>query len=338
MNLNSNPRIGINGFGRIGFCALRLCVKKGIPVVAINASRTAGELAHLFKYDTTHGTFDGTVEYQGDDELFINGSLIKITHERDPKAIPWKELEVEYVIECTGAFLTKEKAKAHLIAGAKKVILSAPPKDDTPMFVMGVNEEKYSPDMDIVSNASCTTNCLAPLARIIEDNFGIESGLMTTVHAMTSKQNTVDGFNAKDRRIARAGSNIIPSTTGAAKAVGKVIPELQGKLTGISMRVPVIDGSVVDLSAILKTPTDYSSICEVIREASQTSMKGIVSYVTEPLVSCDFIGATCTCNFDAEAGLAITPTFVKLIAWYDNEMGYTNQLINLVRYMHFCEF
>ena len=333
MNFNSNPRIGINGFGRIGFCVLRLCAKMGIPVVAINASRTAEELAYLFKYDTIHGTFNGTIEY-GEDELFINGSRIKITHERDPKAIPWKDLEVEFVIECTGKFLTKETANAHLIAGAKKVILSAPPKDDTPMFVVGVNEDKYDPCMDIVSNASCTTNCLAPLAKIINDNFGIESGLMTTVHAMTSKQNTVDGYNAKDRRIARAGSNIIPSTTGAAKAVGKVIPDLKGKLTGISMRVPVLDGSVVDLSVNLKRPADYESICKTVLEASETYMKGVVSYCTDARVSSDFIGNLCTCNFDVDAGIAISPTFVKLIAWYDNEMAYTNQLLKLVQHMY----
>ena len=333
MSFNPTPRIGINGFGRIGFCALRLCVQKGLPVVAINASRTAEQIGRLFMHDTIHHTFDGDVRWEGDDDLFVNGSHIKITHKRDPLEIPWKELEVEFVIECTGQFLTKDKANAHLIAGAKKVVLSAPPKDDTPMFVMGVNEETYSPSMNIVSNASCTTNCLAPLAKIVHDKFGIESGLMTTVHALTSKQGTVDGFNAKDRRIGRSGNNIIPTTTGAAKAVGKVIPELNGKLTGISMRVPVLDGSVVDLSVNLKTPTDYDSICSAIREASQTDMKGIVSYVTDPLVSCDFIGNLCTCNFDAAAGLAITPTFVKLIAWYDNEMAYTNQMLNLVQYM-----
>ena len=337
MNINSAPRIGINGFGRIGFCALRLCVQKGFPVVAINASRTAEQIGRLFLHDTVHRSFDGTVTWDGDDDLFVNGSHIKITHERDPKEIPWKELEVEFVIECTGQFLTTEKANAHLIAGAKKVIMSAPPKDNTPMFVMGVNEETYSPSMRIVSNASCTTNCLAPLAKIVNDSFGIESGLMTTVHAMTSKQNAIDGFNAKDRRIARSGDNIIPSTTGAAKAVGKVIPELKGKLTGISMRVPVLDGSVVDLSVNLKKAADYDSICSAIREASETTMKGIVSYITDPLVSCDFIGNICTCNFDADAGLAITPTFVKLIAWYDNEMAYTSQLLSLARYMYLLE-
>ena len=334
---NSSPRIGINGFGRIGFCALRLAVRKGIPVASINASRTAEEIACLFKRDSTHGAFDGVVEYEGEDDLFINGSHIKVTHDRDPEKIPWKELEAEFVIDCTGKFLTKELAKAHLVAGAKKVIMSAPPKDDTPMFVMGVNEETYSPSMDIVSNASCTTNCLAPLAKIVNDNFGIESGLMTTVHAMTSKQNTIDGFNAKDRRIARAGNNIIPSTTGAAKAVGKVIPELKGKLTGMSMRVPVIDGSVVDLSVNLKTPTSYEEICAAVKEASEKDMKGIVSYVTDELVSCDFIGNIVTCNFDAKAGIALSPTFVKLIAWYDNEMAYTNQLLDLARYMYFLE-
>ena len=335
MNFNSRPRISINGFGRIGFCTLRLCVEKGIPVVAINASRTAEDIAMLFKHDTTHGSFNGTVEWDGDDDLFINGSHIKITHERDPKEIPWKKLEAEFVVECTGKFLTKELASAHLAAGAKKVIISAPSKDDTPMFVMGVNEEKYSPDMDIVSNASCTTNCLAPLAKIVNDNFGIESGLMTTVHAMTSKQNPIDGFNAKDRRIARSGNNIIPSSTGAAKAVGKVIPDLKGKLTGMSMRVPVIDGSVVDLSVNLKNPADYETICQAVKTASENEMKGVVNYVTDELVSSDFIGNLVTCNFDVKAGIALSPTFVKLIAWYDNEMGYTNQLLSLATYMHY---
>ena len=334
MNFNSSPRIGINAFGRIGFCALRLCVEKGIPVAGINASRTAEDIAILFKRDTTHGTFAGTVEFEGDDDLFINGSHIRITHERDPEKIPWKELEAEFVVDCTGKFLTQDLAKAHLIAGAKKVIMSAPPKDDTPMFVMGVNEETYSTEMDIVSNASCTTNCLAPLAKIINDNFGIESGLMTTVHAMTSKQNVIDEFNKKDRRIGRSGNNIIPSTTGAAKAVGKVIPELKGKLTGMSMRVPVIDGSVVDLSVNLKTPASYEAICEAVKDASEKDLKGIVAYITDELVSSDFIGNLVTCNFDAKAGIALSPTFVKLIAWYDNEMGYTNQLLNLARYMY----
>lgn len=334
MNFNSSPRIGINGFGRIGLCALRLCVEKGIPVAAINASRTAEDIAILFRRDTTHGAFAGTVEFEGDDDLFVNGSHIKITHSRDPEQIPWKELEAEFVVDCTGAFLTKELAKAHLTAGARKVIMSAPPKDDTPMFVMGVNEKNYSPNMDIVSNASCTTNCLAPLAKIVNDTFGIESGLMTTIHAMTSKQKVIDEFNKKDRRIGRSANNIIPSTTGAAKAVGKVIPELKGKLTGMSMRVPVIDGSVVDLSVNLTTPASYEAICEAVRIASENEMKGIVNYITDELVSSDFIGNTVTCNFDVKAGIALSPTFVKLIAWYDNEMGYTSQLLDLARYMY----
>ena len=334
--MSNYPRIGINGFGRIGFCVLRLCTKLNLPVVAINASRTSEELAYLFKYDTVHGFFDGYVGAR-DDELIIKDNHIRLTHERDPEKIPWKDLGVDYVIECTGKFLTQETASAHLRAGAKKVILSAPPKDDTPMFVMGVNEETYSPTMDIVSNASCTTNCLAPLAMIINDNFGIESGLMTTVHAMTSKQNAVDGYSAKDPRIARAGSNIIPSTTGAAKSVGKVIPSLKGKLTGISMRVPVMNASVVDLSVNLEKETTYAEICATIKAASTGYMRGVVDYIEGPVVSSDFIGNICTCNFDATAGLAISPTFVKLIAWYDNEMAYTNQLLRLINYMRYVE-
>ena len=332
------PKIGINGFGRIGFCVLRLCIKLNLPIVAVNASRSAEEIAYLFKYDTVHGFFDGTVEW-ADDEIIINDyTHIRLTHERDPEKIPWKDLGVEYVVECTGKFLTQETASAHLRAGAKKVILSAPPKDDTPMFVMGVNDEVYDPKMDIVSNASCTTNCLAPLAMIINDAFGIEYGLMTTIHAMTSKQNTVDGYNAKDPRIARAGSNIIPSTTGAAKSVGKVIPELDGKLTGISMRVPVMDASVVDLSVILTHGTTYEDVCKAVKEASEGYMKDIVGYCDGPVVSSDFIGNLCTCNFDAGAGLAISPKFMKLVAWYDNEMAYVFQLIRLIRYMGYLDF
>lgn len=330
-------KIGINGFGRIGFCTLRLCVELGLPVVAINASRTAEDLAYIFKYDSVHGRFPGEV-YGNGDELVIefNNSrhTIRLSHERDPEKIPWKELGVEYVIECTGKFLTQETASAHLRAGAKKVILSAPAKDDTPMFVMGVNEASYDPEKHhVVSNASCTTNCLAPLAKVIHDNFGIESGLMTTVHAVTSKQQAVDNFYAKDFGIGRTLFNIIPSTTGAAKAVGKIIPELNGKLTGISMRVPVADVSIVDLTVNLKTSTTYDEICRVIKETSEGYMFGIVDYIDKPLVSSDFIGNVIPCNFDARAGVMITPTFVKLCAWYDNEMSYTYQMLHLYQYM-----
>ena len=339
MEFNSYPRIGINGFGRIGFCALRICVELGIPVVAINVRRNPKKVAQVFKYDSVHGKFKGKVE-PGENELIINDDMhVRLTRFDNPEDIPWKELGVEYVIDCTGKFLTLEKAMGHIKAGAKKVILSAPSKDPDPkaipMFVMGVNEDTYTSDMDIVSNASCTTNCLAPLAKVINDKFGIESGLMTTVHAMTSKQKCVDDHSDKeDDRTEREGHNIIPSTTGAAKAVGKVIPELAGKLTGISMRVPVEDGSVVDLTVNLKTATTYQEICEAVKEASETYMKGIIHYTEDDVVSSDCIGDFCPCTFDAKAGLMLTPTFAKLIAWYDNEMSYTYQLLSLIWYMN----
>ncbi len=335
--MSNYPKIGINGFGRIGFCTLRLCAELGLPVVAINARRTPKQLADLFKSDSVHGRFPHPVSYEDGLLKFDVGSSsykIQLTREGDPEKIPWKDLGVEYVFDTTGKFLTTEAASAHLRAGAKKVIISAPAKDDTPMFVFGVNEDTYDPDtQDIVSNASCTTNCLAPLAKIIHDNFGIEQGLMTTVHAVTSKQQPVDNFSEKDPNIARSLFNIIPSTTGAAKAVGKVIPELNGKLTGISMRVPVPDVSIVDLTVKLKTATSYEEICKVIQEASKDDMEGIVNYHEEPHVSSDFIGNVIPCNFDATAGVMLTPTFVKLCAWYDNEMSYTYQMIRLYQYM-----
>ena len=334
------PKIGINGFGRIGFCTLRLCCELGLPVVAINADRTAKQIARKFKNDSVHGRYPYPVRWDNDLALVeidtrTQHYVIKIYSERDPEKIPWKDSGVEYVFDTTGKFLTRDTASAHLRAGAKKVIISAPAKDDTPMFVVGVNESSYLDEQyDIVSNASCTTNCLAPLAKVIHDNFGIVSGLMTTVHSVTSKQQAVDKCSKKDEaRDDRDLSNIIPSTTGAAKAVGKIIPELNGKLTGISMRVPTSDVSIVDLTVNLATPTTYEEICRVIKEASQDDMFGIINYIDEPLVSSDFIGNVVPCNFDVGAGIMLTPTFVKLCAWYDNEMSYTYQMLMLYKYM-----
>jgi len=329
----ASARIGINGFGRIGFCSLRLAMERGLDVVALNASRTPKEIALLYTYDSTHGTTTDEVTYD-DNSITIGGTHhIVITSERDNSKIPWGELGVDYVIESTGKFLTYELAHPHIEAGAKKVVLSAPSKDpNISMYVYGVNHETYSGE-EILSAASCTTNCLAPLAKVVNDNFGIQSGLMNTIHAVTSKQPSVDGYNAKDPRIARAASSIIPSTTGAAIAVGKVLPELNGKLTGISTRVPVIDGSMVDLTVNLEKPSSYEEICEAIKKASQGEMKGIIKYIDDPLVSSDFIGEHTTCCFDATAGVALSENFVKLIAWYDNEYGYTNQLLNLLEHV-----
>ncbi len=286
----------------------------------------------MLKYDTIHGRFLGEVEGK-DNKLIINGKEIQVYNEMDPKNIPWGENGVEYVLECSGAFTTLEKAGAHIEAGAKKVIISAPSKD-APMFVMGVNNETYDPSMNIISNASCTTNCLAPLAKVINDNFGIKDGLMTTVHSITATQKTVDGSSKKDWRGGRAASyNIIPSSTGAAKAVGKVIPSLNGKLTGMSFRVPTIDVSVVDLTCNLAKPTTYEEICAAIKKATENEMKGIMEYVDEPVVSSDFIHDAHTSIFDAQAGIALTDTFVKLVAWYDNEWGYSNKLVDLAIYI-----
>ena len=327
-------KVGINGFGRIGKLAFQAALKKEeVEVVAINDPFLAADyMAYMTKYDTVHGRFEGAVTENGGN-LEVNGREVKVYNEMDPKNVPWGELGVEYVLECSGAFTTVEKAQAHLEGGAKKVIISAPSKD-APMFVMGVNHEDYTPDMNIVSNASCTTNCLAPLAKIINDNFGIKEGLMTTVHATTATQKTVDGASKKDWRGGRAAAaNIIPSTTGAAKAVGKVIPSLNGKLTGMAFRVPTVDVSVVDLTCNLERPTTYEEICEAVKRASENELKGIVEYVDEPLVSSDFTTDMHTSIFDAKAGIMLTDTFVKLVAWYDNERGYSNKLVDLVCYM-----
>ena len=327
-------KIGINGFGRIGTLSFQAALEKEeVEVVAINDPFIAADyMAYMTKYDSVHGKFDGTVE-ERNGNLVVNGKEIRVFNEMEPQNVPWGELGVEYVLECSGVFTTIEKAQAHINAGAKKVIISAPSKD-APMFVMGVNNETYTPDMTIVSNASCTTNCLAPLAKIINDNFGIKEGLMTTVHATTATQKTVDGASKKDWRGGRAAlKNIIPSSTGAAKAVGKVIPSLNGKLTGMAFRVPTVDVSVVDLTCNLERPTTYEEICAAVKRASENELKGIVEYVDEPVVSSDFETDMHTSIFDATAGIMLTDTFVKLIAWYDNEWGYSNKLVDLTCYM-----
>ena len=327
-------KVGINGFGRIGKLSFQAALaKEGVEVVAVNDPFiTADYMAYMTKYDTVHGRFNGTIE-EKEGNLVVNGNVIKVFNEMDPHNIPWKDLGVEYVLECSGVFTTMEKAQAHLDAGAKKVIISAPSKD-APMFVMGVNNETYDPSMNIVSNASCTTNCLAPLAKVINDNFGITEGLMTTVHSTTATQKTVDGASKKDWRGGRAAAaNIIPSSTGAAKAVGKVIPELNGKLTGMSLRVPTVDVSVVDLTCNLAKPTTYEEICAAIKKASEGELKGILGYTDEDVVSSDFISDPHTSIFDAKAGIMLTDTFVKLVSWYDNEWGYSNKLVDLACYI-----
>ena len=327
-------KLGINGFGRIGNLSFQAALaKEGVEVVAINDPFIAADyMAYMTKYDTVHGRFEGEV-YAKDGNLVANGRTIKVFNEMDPKNIPWGELGVEYVLECSGVFTTLEKAQAHIDAGAKQVIISAPSKD-APMFVMGVNNTEYKPEMNIVSNASCTTNCLAPLAKVINDNFGIKEGLMTTVHSTTATQKTVDGASKKDWRGGRAASaNIIPSSTGAAKAVGKVIPSLNGKLTGMAFRVPTVDVSVVDLTCNLEKPTTYEEICKVMKNAAENEMKGIIEYTDEAVVSSDFIHDSHTSIFDATAGIMLTDTFVKLVAWYDNEWGYSNKLVDLACYI-----
>ena len=327
-------KIGINGFGRIGNLAFQAALKKKeVEIVAINDPFiTADYMAYMVKYDTVHGRFEGEVSSK-ENTLIVNGKEIKVYNEMDPANISWGENGVDYVLECSGVFTTMEKAEAHLKGGAKKVVISAPSKD-APMFVMGVNHTSYDPSMNIVSNASCTTNCLAPLAKVINDNFGITEGLMTTVHSTTATQKTVDGASKKDWRGGRAASaNIIPSSTGAAKAVGKVIPSLNGKLTGMSFRVPTVDVSVVDLTCNLAKPTTMEEICKVMKAASENEMKGIIEYTEDAVVSSDFIGDAHTSIFDATAGIALTDTFVKLVAWYDNEWGYSNKLVDLAIYM-----
>ena len=326
-------RIGINGFGRIGRLVMRAAAERNdIEVVAINDLLDTDYIAYLLKYDSTHGLFDGEVTVDNN-SLVVNGKTIRITSERDPAALKWNEVDVDVVVESTGLFLTKETAAKHIEAGAKKVVMSAPSKDDTPMFVMGVNQESYAGET-IVSNASCTTNCLAPLAKVLNDKFGIVDGLMTTVHATTATQKTVDGPSMKDWRGGRgAGQNIIPSSTGAAKAVGKVIPELNGKLTGMAFRVPTPNVSVVDLTVNLAKPASYDEICAAMKEASEGELKGVLAYTEDDVVSMDFVGEVHTSVFDAKAGIALNDNFVKVVSWYDNEWGYSNKVIDLMLHM-----
>ena len=329
-------KIGINGFGRIGRFVFRASTKRDdIEVVAINDLLPVDYMAYMLKYDTMHGKFDGTVECDTEKNLLIvNGKAIRVTACKNPTEIAWGEVGAEYVVESTGLFLTKEKAQAHIEAGAKYVVMSAPSKDDTPMFVCGVNEKTYVKGTQFVSNASCTTNCLAPLTKVLNDKFGVVEGLMTTVHSTTATQKTVDGPSMKDWRGGRAASgNIIPSSTGAAKAVGKVIPELNGKLTGMSMRVPTLDVSVVDLTVNLAKPATYEEICAAMKEASEGELKGILGYTEDAVVSSDFLGCPLTSIFDAKAGIQLTPTFVKVVSWYDNEIGYSNKVLDLIAHM-----
>lgn len=328
-------KVAINGFGRIGRLAFRAgIVADDIEIVAINApDKTPAQLAYTVKYDSVHGRFQGTVEYD-DNSITVNGKRVAVVGNRNPAELPWGEMGVEYVLECTGAFLTTEKAQAHLDAGAQVVVLSGPSKDDTPMFVCGVNLDKYTPDIKVVSNASCTTNCLAPLAKVINDNFGIVEGLMTTVHAATATQSIVDEYSKKNWRLGRSTyDNIIPSTTGAAKAVGKVIPELQGKLTGMSMRIPAPDGSIVDLTVSLAKETTYEEVCAAMKAACEGELKEVMAYEDQPIVSSDIIGETHSSIFDAQAGIALNGHFMKLCAWYDNEYGFTCNMMRLLAHI-----
>ena len=328
-------KVGINGFGRIGRMVFRASVNHpDIEIVGINDLCPADYLAYMLKYDTMHGQFKGEVS-STDSAIVVNGKQIPVCAERSPSDLPWGKLGAEYVVESTGLFLTKEKAQGHIDAGAKKVVMSAPSKDDTPMFVMGVNNDTYDSSMTFVSNASCTTNCLAPIAKVLHDNWGITDGLMTTVHSVTPTQKLLDGAALKDWRGGRAATgNIIPSSTGAAKAVGKVIPELNGKLTGMSMRVPTLDVSVVDLTVNLAKPAKYEEICAAMKAASEGELKGILGYTDEAVVSSDFLGDTRTSIFDAKAGIALTDTFVKVVSWYDNEIGYSNKVLELIKHMY----
>src|SRR5574344_2443067 len=331
-------KVGINGFGRIGRFVFRAAqTRNDIQIVVINYWCPVDYLAYMLKYDNMHGQFAGTIEADVEkSQLIVNGKAIRVTACKDPNELAWNAVGADYVVESTGLFLTKEKAQAHINAGAKYVVMSAPSKDDTPMFVCGVNEKTYVKGTQFVSNASCTTNCLAPLAKVLNDNFGIVNGLMTTVHSTTATQLTVDGPSkgGKDWRGGRAASgNIIPSSTGAAKAVGKVIPELNGKLTGISMRVPTLDVSVVDLTANLAKPATKADICAAMKEAAEGELKGVLGYTEDAVVSSDFLGCTLTSIFDANAGVYLTDTFVKVISWYDNEIGYSNKVLDLIAHM-----
>ena len=330
----SKIKVGINGFGRIGRLVFRAAMAKdNVEIVGINDLISVDYMAYMLRYDTMHGQFKGSIEVK-DGALVVNGHSIRVTAEKDPANLKWNEVGAEYVVESTGLFLTKEKAEAHIKAGAKRVVMSAPSKDDTPMFVMGVNNKTYA-GQTIVSNASCTTNCLAPIAKVINDKFGMVEGLMTTVHSTTATQKTVDGPSMKDWRGGRAASgNIIPSSTGAAKAAGKVIPALNGKLTGMSLRVPTLDVSVVDLTCTLAKDVTYDEICQAMKEASEGELKGILGYTEDAVVSSDFLGDPRTSIFDAKAGIQLSPRFVKVVSWYDNEWGYSNKVLELIEYMN----
>ncbi len=329
-------KVGINGFGRIGRFVFRAAqTRTDIEIVGINDLCPVDYLAYMLKYDTMHGQFDGTIEADVENsKLIVNGKAIRVTAERNPADLKWDAIEAEYVVESTGLFLSQDKAQAHIEAGAKYVVMSAPSKDATPMFVCGVNLDKYEKGTQFVSNASCTTNCLAPIAKVLNDKWGITDGLMTTVHSTTATQKTVDGPSLKDWRGGRAAAgNIIPSSTGAAKAVGKVIPELNGKLTGMAFRVPTLDVSVVDLTVNLAKPATYAEICEAMKAASEGELKGVLGYTEDQVVSADFLGCTLTSIFDAKAGIALTDTFVKVVSWYDNEIGYSNKVLDLIAHM-----
>jgi len=332
----SKIKVGINGFGRIGRLVFRAAINNpSIEIVGINDLIDVDYMAYMLKYDSTHGIFKGEVSYNAEAKtLIVNGQSIRVTAEKDPANLKWNEVEAEYVVESTGLFLTQETAQKHIDAGAKRVIMSAPAKDDTPTFVMGVNNASYTKDLTIISNASCTTNCLAPITKVLNDKWGIEEGLMTTVHAATATQKTVDGPSAKDWRGGRgAYQNIIPSSTGAAKAVGLVIPAMKGKLTGMAFRVPTADVSVVDLTVRLKNDASYEEIKAEMKRASENELKGILGYTEDEVVSTDFLGDARTSIFDAKAGIQISPKFVKVVSWYDNEWGYSNKVVELIQYI-----
>jgi glyceraldehyde 3-phosphate dehydrogenase len=330
---SSDVKIGINGFGRIGRLVFRCAIAQGVQVVAVNDPFIPADyMAYMFKYDSTHGQFKGEVSH-GDGKIIVNGQQISVFTEKEPSKIPWGQLGAEYIVESTGVFTTVDKCQPHIQAGAKKVIITAP-SADAPMFVMGVNEDKYTGKETVISNASCTTNCLAPLAKVVHEKFGIVEALMTTVHSYTATQKTVDGPSHKDWRGGRgAAQNIIPSSTGAAKAVGKVIPDLNGKLTGMAFRVPTPNVSVVDLTARLSKGAKYEEICAAIKEAANGPLKGILGYTDEEVVSTDFIGDTHSSIFDAKAGISLNDNFVKLVSWYDNEYGYSNRVVDLIKYI-----
>ncbi|MFT5228285.1 MAG: glyceraldehyde 3-phosphate dehydrogenase [Flavobacteriaceae bacterium] len=325
-------KIGINGFGRIGRLVLRVAAQRNnVQVVAINDLLDVDYLAYMLKFDSVHGRFDGHVDVK-DGKLIVNGKEIRVTAERSPENLKWNEVDADFIVECTGIFTTLDKAQSHITGGAKKVIISAP-SADAPMFVMGVNNKELKASDTIFSNASCTTNCLAPIAKVLHDNFEIKSGLMTTIHATTASQKTVDGPSSKDWRAGRSAlHNIIPSSTGAAKAVGKVIPSLNGKLTGMAFRVPTMDVSVVDLTVNIGKSATYEDVCKVMKHASENDLKGVLGYTEESVVSQDFIGETCTSVFDAKAGIALTNNFIKVVSWYDNEYGYSSKIIDLLEY------